>query len=60
MIHGVRVLGPLDRLGELAHKEQVDEVVVSMTSLAAERNEKLDLVCRGAGLRYRRMRIALE
>ena len=60
VIHGVRVLGSLDRLGELAHKEQVDEIVVSTTKLGADRNEMLDVVCRNAGLRYRRMRIALE
>jgi UDP-GlcNAc:undecaprenyl-phosphate GlcNAc-1-phosphate transferase len=60
LIHGVRVLGPLAQLRELADKEQVDEVVVSTTKLAADRNEMLDVVCRDAGLRYRRMRIALE
>jgi UDP-GlcNAc:undecaprenyl-phosphate/decaprenyl-phosphate GlcNAc-1-phosphate transferase len=60
MIHGVRVLGSLDRLGELAHAERVDEIVVSTTKLGADRNEMLALVCRNAGLRYRRMRIALE
>jgi UDP-GlcNAc:undecaprenyl-phosphate GlcNAc-1-phosphate transferase len=60
MIHGVRVLGALDRLGELADKEQIEEIVVSTTKLPADRSEMLDLVCRNAGLRYRRMRIALD
>lgn len=60
VIHGVRVLGPLDRLGELANKEQIDEIVVSTAKLSADRNQMLDLVCRNAGLRHRRMRIALE
>jgi UDP-GlcNAc:undecaprenyl-phosphate GlcNAc-1-phosphate transferase len=60
MIHGVRVLGPLDRLGELADKEQVDEIVVSTAKLSADRNEMLTVACRNAGLRHRRMRIALE
>jgi UDP-GlcNAc:undecaprenyl-phosphate/decaprenyl-phosphate GlcNAc-1-phosphate transferase len=60
VIHGVRVLGPLDRLGELVDREKVDEVVVSTAKLATERNAMLDVVCREAGLRYRRMRIALE
>ncbi|MCU1280273.1 MAG: glycosyl transferase [bacterium] len=60
VIHGIRVLGPLSRLGELADRENVDEVVVSTAKLASERSEMLDVVCREAGLRYRRMRIALE
>jgi UDP-GlcNAc:undecaprenyl-phosphate GlcNAc-1-phosphate transferase len=60
VIHGVRVLGPLDRLGELAGSEKVDEVVVSTAKLASERSELLATVCRERGLRHRRMRIALE
>jgi UDP-GlcNAc:undecaprenyl-phosphate GlcNAc-1-phosphate transferase len=60
VIHGVRVLGPLARLGELVNRERVDEVVVSTTRLAEGRNQMLDLACKEAGLRYRRMRIALE
>jgi UDP-GlcNAc:undecaprenyl-phosphate/decaprenyl-phosphate GlcNAc-1-phosphate transferase len=60
VIHGIRVLGPLTRLGELVDRERIDEVVVSTAKLASERSEMLDVVCREAGLRYRRMRIALE
>jgi len=60
VIHGVRVLGPLDRLPEFADKERVEEIVVSTGKLAAERSEMLAMVCKNAGLRQRRMRIALE
>ena len=60
VIHGIRVLGPLSRLGELVDREKVDEVVVSTTKLGLERSEMLDVLCRETGLRYRRMRIALE
>jgi UDP-GlcNAc:undecaprenyl-phosphate/decaprenyl-phosphate GlcNAc-1-phosphate transferase len=60
VIHGVRVLGSLDRLGELANREHVDEIVVSTGKLPSERSELLANVCREAGLRHRRMRIALE
>ena len=60
VIHGIRVLGPLSRLGELVDREKVDEVVVSTAKLALDRSEMLDVLCREAGLRYRRMRIALE
>jgi UDP-GlcNAc:undecaprenyl-phosphate GlcNAc-1-phosphate transferase len=60
LIHGVRVLGSLDRLGELAGKERVDEVVLSTGKLADARVAELAAACRTAGIRYRRMRIALE
>ncbi|HEY2745683.1 MAG TPA: hypothetical protein VGL86_13705 [Polyangia bacterium] len=60
VIHGVRVLGGIDRLGELAGEQRVEEVVVSTTKLLAERGVLLDETCKSAGLRHRRMRIALE
>jgi UDP-GlcNAc:undecaprenyl-phosphate/decaprenyl-phosphate GlcNAc-1-phosphate transferase len=60
VIHGVRVLGALDRLGHLINQERVDELVVSTARLSEVRTEQLAQVCRDAGLRYRRMRIALE
>jgi UDP-GlcNAc:undecaprenyl-phosphate GlcNAc-1-phosphate transferase len=60
VIHGVRVLGALDSLGEVVGKERVDEVVVSTSKLDAERNAMLEALCKTQGLRYRRMRIALE
>jgi UDP-GlcNAc:undecaprenyl-phosphate GlcNAc-1-phosphate transferase len=60
VIHGVRVLGQLDRLAELAKTENVDEVVVSTARLAVERSAALALVCQSSGLNCRHMRIALE
>jgi UDP-GlcNAc:undecaprenyl-phosphate/decaprenyl-phosphate GlcNAc-1-phosphate transferase len=60
VIHGVRVLGPLDRLGQLVDQERVDELVVSTARLTVDRNAQLAQLCRDTGLRYRRMRIALE
>jgi len=60
VIHGVRVLGSLDRLGELAGKERVDEVVLSTGKLADARVAELSAACHAAGIRYRRMRIAFD
>jgi UDP-GlcNAc:undecaprenyl-phosphate GlcNAc-1-phosphate transferase len=60
VIHGVRVLGPLERLSELAGREQAVEVVISTGKLAAERSAQVTQVCQTAGLHIRRMRIALE
>jgi UDP-GlcNAc:undecaprenyl-phosphate GlcNAc-1-phosphate transferase len=60
VIHGVRVLGPLSRLGELAGAERIEEVVISTSRLAADRSEQVLEVCRTAGVPVRRLRIALE
>jgi UDP-GlcNAc:undecaprenyl-phosphate GlcNAc-1-phosphate transferase len=60
VIHGVRVLGGLDQLGELAGAERVEEVVISTGKLAAERSAQVAQLCQSAGLPCRRMRIALE
>jgi len=60
VIHGVRVLGPVDRLSELAGRERVDEIVVSTGKLGSANSELLATYCRTAGVRYRRMRISLE
>jgi UDP-GlcNAc:undecaprenyl-phosphate GlcNAc-1-phosphate transferase len=60
VIHGVRVLGPLERLSDLAGTERIDEVVVSTSKLAVDRSVMLQDFCKTKGLRYRRMRIALE
>ena len=60
VIHGVRVLGTIERLQDLAGAERVDEVLISTTKLAVERSVMLEDFCKAAGLRYRRMRIALE
>jgi UDP-GlcNAc:undecaprenyl-phosphate GlcNAc-1-phosphate transferase len=60
MIHGVRVLGALERLGQLVDQERVDEVLVSTAKLDDAHNQLLVEMCKTAGLRYRRMRIALE
>jgi UDP-GlcNAc:undecaprenyl-phosphate/decaprenyl-phosphate GlcNAc-1-phosphate transferase len=60
VIHGVRVLGSLERLVEVAKEQRVDEVVISTAKLEMGRSEQLDAFCRDNGLRARRMRIALE
>ena len=60
VIHGVRVLGSLDRLGELAGTESIEEVVISTTKLAADRSTQVAQLCAAAGVSCRRMRIALE
>jgi UDP-GlcNAc:undecaprenyl-phosphate GlcNAc-1-phosphate transferase len=60
VIHGVRVLGSLDELGELAGSQSIEEVVISTTKLAAERSAQVTLLCAQAGVSCRRMRIALE
>ena len=60
LIHGVRVLGALGMLRELAYQERVDEILISTTKLGDAQTQLLIDVCKTNGLRYRRMRIALE
>ena len=60
VIHGVRVLGALERLAELASGAQVDEIIVSTTKLAQSRSDELTRLCQTAGVSFRKMRIALE
>ncbi len=60
VIHGVRVLGPLARLSELATAERAEELVISTNSLATERNATVTDLCQTAGIACRRMRIAFD
>jgi UDP-GlcNAc:undecaprenyl-phosphate GlcNAc-1-phosphate transferase len=60
MIHGLRVLGSLDRLNEASNAESIDEIVVSTAKLSPERFAALGLISQKTGIRTRRMRIALE
>jgi UDP-GlcNAc:undecaprenyl-phosphate GlcNAc-1-phosphate transferase len=60
MIHGLRVLGSLDRLSEMAGQEAVEEVVISTSKLDAARFAALTALSKTSGIRTRRMRIALE
>jgi UDP-GlcNAc:undecaprenyl-phosphate GlcNAc-1-phosphate transferase len=60
MIHGVRVLGPLERMRELASSERIDELVISTTRIQPQRTQMAADLCQDAGVACRRMRIALE
>jgi UDP-GlcNAc:undecaprenyl-phosphate/decaprenyl-phosphate GlcNAc-1-phosphate transferase len=60
MIHGLRVLGSLDRLSENGGADSIDEIVVSTAKLSPERFAALGLISQKTGIRTRRMRIALE
>ncbi len=56
MIHGLRVLGPLERIKDVAGLENIEEILISTTKIDPERSAVLT----ATGLRTRRMRIALE
>jgi UDP-GlcNAc:undecaprenyl-phosphate GlcNAc-1-phosphate transferase len=60
VIHGLRVLGNLDRLSEITGTESIDEVVISTAKIDPERFAALGLISQKTGIRTRRMRIALE
>lgn len=60
VIHGLRVLGNLERLNDMTGSDTIDEVVVSTTKIDPERFAALGLISQRTGIRTRRMRIALE
>jgi UDP-GlcNAc:undecaprenyl-phosphate/decaprenyl-phosphate GlcNAc-1-phosphate transferase len=60
VIHGLRVIGPLDRLKDIAGSTAVDEIVVSTSKLDPDRSVALSVISQASGIRMRRMRIALE
>jgi UDP-GlcNAc:undecaprenyl-phosphate GlcNAc-1-phosphate transferase len=60
MIHGLPVLGPLERLEDLAREEGVDQLVVSTNKIHPERVAILDAVAQLAHIQTRKMRIVLE
>lgn len=60
MIHGVRVLGPVERLEKVLKLQAVDEVLVSTLKIDPERIATLDLLAHDVGMRTRRMRIAFD
>lgn len=60
VIHGVRVLGTLDQLYDLAQSQRIDEIVVSARTLQQARESVLASVCERVGISSRRMRIAFD
>lgn len=52
-IHGVRVVGPLSMVTELAKSEKVDEIVIAMPTMAGPDVRKLLELCRPTGAKIR-------
>lgn len=60
VIHGVRVLGSVESLGDVTGGVEIDEIVISTDKIPAERAAQLVRLTEPSGIRTRRMRIALE
>lgn len=60
VIHGVQVYGSIEKLGTLTSAQQVDEVLVSSSKIAAERLAQLNAECQSRGVAFRKMRITFE
>jgi UDP-GlcNAc:undecaprenyl-phosphate GlcNAc-1-phosphate transferase len=60
VIHGLRVLGSVERLGDLAARVTVEEVLISTDKIDAGRASMLGQLTESQGIRTRRMRIALD
>jgi FlaA1/EpsC-like NDP-sugar epimerase len=52
---GVRVLGPIDRVGEIASRENVSEIIVAIPSLDAAGQKRVLDLCRGVGAKLKMM-----
>ncbi|HVJ95147.1 MAG TPA: nucleoside-diphosphate sugar epimerase/dehydratase [Labilithrix sp.] len=48
-IHGVRVLGPISRVAELAETQKIDEIIVAMPSLRGREMRRIVDICRPTG-----------
>lgn len=52
-IHGVRVLGKLQELAAVAHRERIDEVIIAIPSMAPHELRGLISACEKSGLRFK-------
>lgn len=60
VIHGLRVLGSVDRLGDVAARVVVDEILISTDKIESGKTSVLGQLTESQGIRTRRMRIALD
>jgi UDP-GlcNAc:undecaprenyl-phosphate GlcNAc-1-phosphate transferase len=60
MIHGLKVLGPVEMLGEAKSAPEFDEIVISTDKISNERAALLVRLTELTGVRTRKMRIALD
>jgi UDP-GlcNAc:undecaprenyl-phosphate GlcNAc-1-phosphate transferase len=60
VIHGLRVYGPVEDMSDVVTNTEFDEIVISTDKIPAERAAILGRLADIAGIRTRRMRIALD
>ncbi len=51
LIHGIRVLGTLDQLTQIAKSRQIDELIIAMPSAPKEIKKKIALDCESMGIK---------
>ena len=52
-IHGVPVLGVIEKLPELVEVNRIDEILIAIPSAAGEQMRKIVEVCKGCGVSYK-------
>jgi FlaA1/EpsC-like NDP-sugar epimerase len=52
-IHGVSVLGPIDRVAELAETQKIDEIILAIPSLRGREMRRILELCRPTGAQIR-------
>ncbi len=52
-IHGIPVLGPVDRLGSVAEEARADEALIAVPSASAQNMRRMVENCKKSGLKYK-------
>ncbi len=52
-IHGVRVIGPIDRVTEVAETQKIDEIILAIPSLRGREMRRILEICRPIGAQIR-------
>ncbi len=52
-IHGVPVLGPVDRIHELSYRDEMDEILIALPSASTKQMRRIIQACEATGLKTR-------
>ncbi|MBW2091846.1 MAG: polysaccharide biosynthesis protein [Deltaproteobacteria bacterium] len=53
MIHGVRVLGPIEYISQVAKKEKIDEILIALPSAAGQEMRRIVEICKESRLPFK-------
>ena len=53
MIHGVKVLGPIPKIHDMAYRDKMDEILIAIPSASAKQMQRIIQACEATGLKSR-------